>query len=224
MSYAPVRVGDAAPKDLILAAASRQAAEVLLRSLDQPKPERDRYIRTAMRRYGPGAETRYASELRKLRRTRNESQAVLDAMRLVVANRLAEQGAEVVAAANRVGLGDETAKAVGCGITGGVTALLALIGGAYTAGAAAPVVGAAGGVVASQIGCGSEQQAAAQQTAAQQAAAAAALTEAANQRLAQEAAAEAAASAGRRKTLLTIGAVGGGALLLLGVGYAIIKV
>lgn len=216
----------------MLAVASREAAEARLASMDCAPPRRLACLRQSLVQYGPGAREKFDVELTRLRkRGVNEAQARYDAFRLVAANRWFERGQEVVRAATaqaldaeRAGLGDNTARDVGCGVTGVATGVLALVGSIYTAGVAAPIIGAGGAVVANQIGCGAEQAAAAQAAANANSEAANALTEAANARAAAEAATAERERLEQRKTLITAGLIGGGALLLLGLGYAIIKV
>lgn len=228
-SLGEVQIGTKSAHDLVLAMASRRAAELFLRSLDAPKARRLTALRQSLvGQYGPGAGRKFDAALRDSRRGHGEDQARLDAARLVIANDLARQGIEYLrsAVAQNVdvsALGD-TGRDVGCGIAGGATALLAIIGGAYTAGVAAPIIGTAGTLGMQQAGCGAEAQAQAQQTAAQQAQAAQAIADAANARLAAEAAATAAAAAEQRRKFITAGLIGGGVLLALGIGYVIIKV
>lgn len=225
-----VQIGTKPAHDLVLAMASHRAAGLFLQSLDHPKTLRLAALRRSLVvQYGPDAGRKFDEELKELRRQRGraENQERLDAARLVVANDLARQGVEYLRAAvaqnvDAGALGD-TGRDVGCGIAGGATAILALVGGVYTAGVAAPVIGGAGGMAMTAAGCGAQAQAQAQQTAQQAAAAAQAVTDAANARLAAENAANEAAAAEQRRKLVTVGVIGGVALLLMGTGYAIIK-
>lgn len=225
-----IRVGSKAGKDMILAQASYDASQVLLRAARLPQPRRLGFIRRQMRFYGPGGPRQFETERKALlRRGWAPNQATYDAMRLVASNAYAREGLRAIHAAlakevsveYAEGLGiDDTGRAVGCGITGGITAIGSLVAGIYTGGAGAGAVGAGGGMVGAALDCNqdareSQERIAAAQAQAAQAAANAALQAAqAQERAAQE----------RTKQIKTVALIGGGVLLLLATGYAIVKV
>lgn len=230
MSYAGqttgVRVGLRAGTDPVLARASLEAANILRKAAERPREARPAAIAQAMG-LAYGGKVRAAYE-RKLQPGAND-QAVYDAARMAIADHYVEIGLRYLQRSLKkkhgsrfvpASLGDtDEGKAIGCAVGGGTTALLAAIVGGYTAGAGAAPIGAVGTMAMTAAGCGAEQQAAQGELAATQAAAAQAQLEAA--RIAAESADRQAAE--QRKTMVTAAAVGGGVLLLLGVGYAIIK-
>jgi hypothetical protein len=217
-----IEVGKTAHRDPILARASYDAARILYDAARLPKTQREQFVARRLDALAPGLG-------RKARRKRDElvangkapNQAIFDAMRLAIADRLAQRGIEYIqAAASNIygadyGLGeDNTARDVGCAITGGTTAILSLIVGAYTAGAGAPIVGAGGGAIAGAIGCNRDALAAQQATADAQSRQAQALVEQARLAAEQEQA-RLAQTRERNKVLLIAG--GGVAVLLVGV-------
>jgi len=227
MSYAlgqtsgGVTVGSRAPQDLILARASLAAAKLLLRAAKRPRAARPAFIARAVgRKYGAKARREYEA------RPHRTDQQVYDALRLALANyytvvglrwlqgRLkAKHGSRFTPVALS-GLGDE-GRDIGCAIGGGATALLAGIVGIYTGGAGTPLVGAGGTLAMTAAGCSTGQAGAQGDLAAAEAAAAAAALEAA--RL------EAEAAERKRKKMITIAAIAGASVLVLGVGYMIVK-
>lgn len=224
-----IRVGSKAGKDIILAQASYDASQVLLRAAERPRGTRLAFIRRQMRYYGSDGPQRFERERATLlRRGWAPNQATYDAMRLVASNKYAKEGLQAIRAAlaqhvsgeYAEGLGDDTGRQVGCGITGGVTAIGSLVAGIYTGGAGAGAVGAGGSIAGQALDCNREGRESQERIAAAQAQAAQAT---ANAALAQ-AQAEAAAEAEKTKQIKTVAIVGGVVLLLLGTGYAIVKV
>jgi hypothetical protein len=229
MTTGTIQVGANAHRDPILAKASLRASEMLLRAAKRPAPSRPGFLRRELRRqYGEAALRRYTRERGQLAMSRSPDQALYDALRLAIADYYTAMGIDQLRSALSKkypgrfvpGLGtvDNTGRDVGCAVGGGATAILALVAGAYTAGAAAAPVMVGGSLAMNAAGCNAGSQAAQQQTADAEARAAQAALEAA----AATAAAEEAARAQRNKTLLTVAAVGGGILLLGGVGYLIV--
>lgn len=215
-----IEVGQKAATDPILARASLDASLAMLALVGRRGGARAARLRRLLRVYGPGSEQSFNTKLRRLiAGGAKDPQATYDAFRLVAANWYASTGMQWLAAQlGPEALGEEdVGKAVGCGIGGGATAILAAVAGAYTAGIAAPIVGAGGTMAMTAAGCGGA--AGSPQQTSQQAAEA--------QRLVQEAAAlEAAAArqaADRKKTITTVALVGVGGLVLLGAGYAIVS-
>jgi len=214
-----IEVGQKAATDPILARASLDASLAMIALVGKRGAARVARIRRLVRVYGPGSEQSFNTKLRQLMAGgARDPQATYDAFRLVAANWYASMGMQWLAAQlGPEALGEEdVGKAVGCGIGAGATAIVAAFAGAYTAGIAAPIVGAGGTMAMTAAGCGAG--ASNPQQAAQQA------TEA--QRLAEEAAARDAAAAreaaDRKKTITTVALVGVGGLVLLGAGYAIV--
>jgi hypothetical protein len=225
-----IQVGERAGRDVILARASWDASQILLDAVKQRKPDREVYIERRLKRYAPDAGRRFVQNMdRLLARGRNRNQAIYDSMRLIIADYYAQLGIEAIQAATAniygadYGLGDD-AKDIGCGITGGITAIGGAILGAYTGGAGATPVAVGGSLVGQALDCGSEAResqeriAAAQAQGAQAAAEAALAAAEAEERLGRTQAEE------RTKQVKTIAFVGGGLLLLLVTGYAIVKV
>jgi hypothetical protein len=219
-----------APGDVILGKASLDASDIIRRAVNLPQAKRVRFIRQQLRRKGVGVASEAARMQRKLLAQGNTpNQALFDSMRLAIANQLTQQGVEYIqfsAAAScdldRVpALGDD-ARAIGCGITGGVTAIGSLIAGIFGGSGGATAVGAGGAMVGGVIQppCNAEAMAEAQRLAEAQARTAQANLDAA----AATAAGAAALAAEERKTMMiTAAIVGGGILLLVGGGYLIMK-
>lgn len=230
-----IKVGSKAGGDIILAQASYDASQILLRAARRPRSQRLAYVRSAMRRYGPGAAALFTRERETLRgRGWSPNQATYDAMRLVASNAYALEGMQAIRAALATevsgeyaeGLGtiSDEGRAIGCGITGGVTAIGGLIASIYGGQAGGTAVGAGGGMVGGALDCGkearqSQERIAAAQAEAAQATANAALAAAQAQERTQTRLAEE-----QTKQITTVAIVGGGLLLLLATGYAIIKV
>lgn len=221
-----IRVGKRAGQDVILARASYDASRILLDAVKLRKPEREAYIEQRLGRYASDAGLRFVRNMdRLLARGWGRNQAIYDSMRLIIADHYAQLGIEAIqaAVASRYGadygLGD-TARDIGCGITGGITAIGGGIVGLFTGGAGSAAVGAGGSMVGSALDCGKRDREAAERIASDQAAAAQAAAEAA---LAQARAQERLGKE-RTKQVQTVAFVGGGLLLLLIAGYAIVKV
>jgi len=225
-----IQVGERAAHDVILARASWEASQILVDAVKRRKPDREVYIEQQLKRYAPDADMRFAQNMKRLLgRGWGRNQAIYDSMRLIIADHYAQLGVEAIQAAVAnvygadYGLGD-TARDIGCGITGGVTAIGGTILGLYTGGAGATAVGAGGSLVGSALDCGKEARQSQERIAAAQAEAAQAAA------LAAQAAAESQERLGamqaqeRTKQVKTIAIVGGGLLLLLVAGYAIVKV
>lgn len=232
----PIKVGDGARRDVLLARASLVASRILYQMVQLPEQQREAYLRRALRPYGVGSFHRFRRERRSLVRSRNPNQATYDALRLVIGNHLAEQFLLKLKAASAMErdasvLGsidmNDTERAVACGVTGGVTLLTGFIGSIYGGSGGGAAAAAGGGVAASTFGCNQAAQESAERIAAANAQAAQAQAEAAlavaqlQERAAQ---AEAEAKAEQAKQLTTVAIIGGGVLLLLATGYAILKV
>lgn len=228
-----IDVGAHTGQDVILARASYEAAAILKAMMERPRAQRPGFVREQLRRYGTDIPRTVRDTAKRMRaRGVGENQALFDAMRLEISKHYALRGIEVIQAAVAniygadQGLGDDTAKAVGCGITGGVTAIGGAILGAYTGGAAATPVAAGGQIVAGAIGCNAAQQEAAQAAAASQAQAAQAMADAAAAQAQRESQAQEHAQALAEQTTerLKVGLiVGGGLIVLLATGYMIVK-
>ena len=226
-----ITVGNAAKNDIILAQASYDASLVLLGAAKKPHGQRLQYIRDQMRAYGPGAPTLFERERRTLmRRGWEPNQATYDAMRLVASNAYAREGMQAIRAALATdvsgeyasGLGEisDKGRKIGCGITGGVTAVTGLIGAIYGGQGGATAASTGGGALATALDCSKDQREAAADLAEQQAAAAEANAAAAL------AAAQAQSKQAEEQTkqVKTIAIASAGLIGLLAVGYAIVKV
>lgn len=226
-----IQVGSAAKNDVILAQASYDASQILLRAAKKPPGKRLTFIRRQMLYYGPGSAQRFEQERKTLmRRGWEPNQATYDAMRLVASNAYAREGVQAILAALSTnmtaeyaqGLGEmsDRGRQIGCGITGGGTAILGTVASIYGGQAGGGAVGIGGGLVGGALNCNKEQQEAAQALAEQQAAAAQANADAAL------AAAQATSKAAeeRTKQVKTIAIASAGLIALLATGYAIVKV
>jgi hypothetical protein len=227
-----ITVGSGASTDPILARASYDASQILLRAVRQPAAQRVAFVRRELRRYGPGSDALFdAGRSELLRQGRGPNQALYDAMRAVAANDYARKGMTAIRAAlarevsgeYADGLGDD-AKDIGCGIAGGATAILALIGGLYAGEGGASAAGTGGSLVSGALDCNADARASQERIAAAGATAAQIAANAAIEVAAAEERAEAARAAERTKQVKTIAIFGGGALLLLATGYAIVRV
>lgn len=243
MSYASARkatpdnaiaVGSKAGHDVILAEASYDASQILVRASRRRQGTRLAFIRTAIRSYLPDAHDRFDVERATLlRRGWSPNQATYDAMRLVISNALAREGAMAIRAAlaTRVsgefteGLGgiSNIGRKIGCGITGGVVAGGSIVAGIYGGAAGAGAVGAGGSILGSALDCSKDEREAAQKLAEEQAAAAQQLADTALEtaRIQKETAHDVAQE--RTKQVKTAAVVGGATLLLLFTGYMIVK-
>lgn len=227
-----IRVGVTAGHDVILAQASYDASRMLLASTKLPPAHRSTFLRSELRRFGPGSWEQFEAERRRLvARGSNTNQAVYDALRLVAANYYAAKGVAAIKAALAqqygadVGLGiDDTGRAVGCGIAGGATMIVGLIGSIYggQAGGAAATTG--GGAVTSALDCSKEQRESAERIAAAQATSAQAMANAALAQAQAQERTQTTLAQERTKQIQTAVVVGGGLILLLAVGYTILKV
>lgn len=224
-----IEVGGGARRDVLLSKASLAASRILYRLVHQPTVLRDGFLRRALREYGPGSWESFVEHRKVLLRTRNPNQATYDALRLVIGNHYAQEFAVKLRTAAAVSrdvsvLGaiemNNDERAVACGVTGGVTLLTGLIGSIYGGQAGATAAGTGGGVAAQTFGCNQEAQQSAERIAAANAQAAQATANAAL----QAAQSEERAAAEKTKQVKTIAIIGGGVVLLLGVGYAILKV
>jgi len=234
VSYAPtsgVTVGTKATQDPILAQASLEAALLVRQAVERPKADRLAFIERKMRAYGPEGRQRFSETLRRLdAKTRNHDQALFDAVRLTAADHLAREAVSLFRAdaARTVGAealgGGINLRRLGCGITGMTTAIGGAVAAGYTGGAGGTAVTTGGALVGSAMDCDKAAREAAKTIAEQQAMTAQAQLEAA--RVAAEAQERAAKAAGeeRTKQVRTAVFVGGGLLLLLGAGYAIVRV
>jgi len=229
-----IRVGSKAGKDVILAQASYDASQVLLRAAKRAPGTRLAFIRRQMRFYGPGGPRQFSRERAALlRRGWAPNQATYDAMRLVASDAYAREGlraiqavlAKEVSAEYADGLGiDDTGRAVGCGITGGITAIGSLVAGIYGGAGGAGAVGAGGSMVGAALDCGQDARQSQERIAAAQAQAAQAAANAALQAAQLQEQAQARQAEERTKQIKTVAIIGGGVLLLLATGYAIVKV
>lgn len=226
-----IQVGSAAKHDIILAQASDDASRILLAAAKRPQGQRLRLIRERMRYYGPGSQQLFEQERQTLlRRGWEPNQATYDAMRLVASNAYAREGMQAIQAAlaEKVsgeyaeGLGEisDKGRQIGCGITGGVTAIGGLVASIYGGQAGGTAVGTGGGALATSLDCNKAQREAAAALAEQQAATAQANADAAL------AAAQAASKTAeeRTKQVKTIAIASAGLIALLATGYAIVKV
>jgi hypothetical protein len=222
-----VRVGAVAYRDPILSRASLEAAEMLRLAVRKPRWARDSFVRSRLVRYGPDAARKYGANLNRLTaKGWSRDQALFDSIRLVIADYYAQMGVEAIRAAvaqnqdaDRAGLGDDTARQVGCAITGGTTALVGSIVGIFTGGAGSAAAAAGGTLIGSAMQCNREQQQSTQQIAASQAAQA----QAQLQQAQLDAATQLAMQQARTKEIATVAVIGGAALVLLLAGYAVIK-
>lgn len=162
-----IRIGERAKRDVILARASYEASSILLRSMTVPRDRRVSYIESQLRRYNAGTKRRFVPERARMIRSGVASrQATFDAMRLIIANHYAQLGVEAIQGAlahtqSAEALGDRDAEVVGCAITGGVTAIGALVATIYGGGAAGSGVGTGGQMVGQVLDCNKEQREAA---------------------------------------------------------------
>lgn len=223
-----VQVGSRAYSDPVLARASLEAAQLLTKSVRQPRQTRAAFIlHSVNQKYNAKTANAYQAKLR----AGGGDQRVYDALRLAIADyyvivglrylqdRLKAKYGDGFAPSALGALGtapppDNTGRDVGCAIGGGATVLLSAIVGAYTAGAGAPLVGAGGQIAMSAAGCGAAGQAA-------QGALTAAQAAAAQAELERQARAEAEAAASRAK-MIKIGVIVGGLAVAGVVGYVIL--
>lgn len=226
-----IRVGRAAKNDIILSRASLDASDILLDAAKRPRGQRLWYIRERMRHYGPGSRQLFDRERATLvRRGWAPNQATYDAMRLVASNAYAREGMQAIRAALAThqtaeyadGLGEisDKGRTIGCGITGGVTAIGGLVASIYGGQAGGTAVGTGGGAVAGALDCNKGQREAAQALAEQQAALAQAQADAAL----AAAQAQGKTAEERTKQVKTVALVSAGLIALLATGYAIVKV
>jgi uncharacterized membrane protein YqiK len=186
-----VEVGHKAAADPVLAQASLDASEILLGYVR--RTAKQAYLRAKLSDYGPGAYNEVARRRLELRRMgKTPSQALYDAMRHVIANFYAAQGAQAYRKAAGLGGFKSTLKSLtrtaACA-TADVTSSLAQREAVRTGGAAATRA----------LDCGREQRRDALQLAEAQAAEAQAMADKARQE------AEAQARGDKRRTMYIVG-------------------
>lgn len=138
-----VRVGQGARSDAVLAKASLLASQILVKVTRLPKADRKAVAAGELNKLSPGLGSEWKAELAKqISEGRKRDQAVFDSMRLVIANRYFDRGVELLRGAmasdygwdsmlDVPGLGDDTARDVGCTVAGGVSMVTGLIGSIY---------------------------------------------------------------------------------------------
>lgn len=222
-------VGKRARTDLILSNASLDAARILRSAVEEPKPQRERFIESRLKVYGDTGQ-KFAQHLRRLQAkgyTRN--QALYDAMRLVIADYYTQLGIDAMASAAAAaygadhGMGD-TGRDIGCAITGGTTAVVGGILGVLTGGAAATPIAAGGTAISQGLDCGYREREASERIAANQAEAAQFIAEQARLQAEAQERVETKKAEERTTQVTTLAVIGGGLVFLLVAGYAIIKV
>lgn len=212
-SLGSISVGQTATRDPVLARASLLASQVLVRVTKLPKDEREAAAVHELNRIRSGLGAAWKKELaRLLAKGVSRDQAIFDAMRLVIANRFAQEGVDLIRMVlaryeGAEALGDDTARDVGCAITGGTTAIVGTIFGAYTGGAGSAAMSTGGQLIGQALNCGAREAAAQQASAAAQAAAAQAQLQLAQQ--------QAAAAQARRDDYIKYAMIGGGTLAVI---------
>lgn len=226
LSASPIRVGERAKRDPILAQSTLLASQILLKMAKVPEPRRLAVMTHELQKLGDGLDAvvgrEYASE--RARGVRAD-QAAFDAMRVAIANRLMDRG--LVELRSQIGsklgwdtlldtgLGDDTARQAGCIATGATTAILGTILGVYTGGAGASVASTGGQLVGGALDCGREQRLADERLAAQRAAEA--------QANLQRAQLEAQRASARSRDRMRLVLVGGGILGSVAVAAFILR-
>lgn len=209
-----IQQGELARRDPIVAFASVMASNLLLQASSIPPRRRMSWLRGELNKVQPGLGDDFVSKTRQLRRQGSTpDQGAYDALRVVLANRVAKGTEKVMEKRNGVsglsGLGADPARVQKgfCGVIG-----LAGAGGTIAAGfknpSASPAIGEATASALQSMGCNDAALEEQRKIAEAQAAAA----------QAQAAAAAAQAGSGDDKTMTYV-AIGGGVLLvgLLGV-------
>lgn len=205
-----ISVGPVAARDPLLAFTSVWASNVLRMASQRPKGQRLTWVRDELNKMKVGLGDNFISEYRKLKRLgKPGDQAFFDALRLVLANRIATTIDKMAPGVSGLGGTAEDVSSVFCGVIGVGTA-----GGAIAASfdnpAGSAAIGQAGGTALQAAGC--NQGALAEQARIAEANAAAA----------QANAAAAAASQTKSNTGLYL-AIGGGAVALALVGVIALR-
>ena len=221
-----VKIGPATRTDPTLAKASLEASKILRLAVALPFAQRDAFVNaTLASKYGAQtASNAFTGRAKLMKMGASRDQAVFDAMRYAITNYYLGKMVTAYQNARFSGLGD-TGQDACCGITGVVTAVGGAIASIFGAGAAVNTGGAA---IAGACDCShTREQAAAAASNAQAAAetAQANVAIAQSQAQAQAAAAQAAVLQQQQKgqTLEHLALIGGGLILVLGVGWMIVR-
>lgn len=173
-----IRIGEAAKHDPVLSKASLYASQILRKVASLPKSERETVAVHYLNRLAVGLGAEWKTELRRLlRKGVARDQAIFDSMRLVIANRYFERGLEVlkVAAASDYGwdglegLGDDTARDVGCAVAGGAGIVGGIIGAIYGGQAGGTAASTGTSTLSAALDCNRRDRQSAERVAASQA-------------------------------------------------------
>lgn len=178
---AGIKIGEAAKHDPVLAKASLYASEIIRKVASLPKSERQAMAAHYLNRLSPGLGAEWKKELgRLLAKGVDRDQAIFDSMRLVIANRYVERGLEVIklavasdygwdSLAGVQGLGDDTARDVGCAIAGGAGIIGGIIGSIYGGQAGGQAAATGTGTMSTAFDCNKRDRESAERVAATQA-------------------------------------------------------
>jgi len=220
MSYAlaglanpPIRAGELAATDPIMSYSTAFAARLMQHMVKQPKARRVAWLRSELNKAQPGMGTGVvakANTLMALGTPRN--QAILDAVRLAMANRVAAWVAKGAPGAAMAGLGESVGdlNAVFCGIMGTITVGGSLVTGVMSDPASSAAIAESGAGAMTANSCNAGALRAQGDTAVAQANAAIA-------------AADVERSSARQSNTVLFVALGGGAIFLLFGGIILLK-
>jgi len=229
-----VTVGSLAKHDVVMSKASLAASEILKKAtMASTAAAQLRVIRAEANRIQSGLALRFDDQLAVARaKGQRGMQSVFDALRVVIANALADDAIERIKAAvahegaGAEGLGegtDYTGSDVACGIMSGTSALTSIIGAIThtdTAGASGSFTNAAGNFCGARTAANSAAQIDAQN---QQTQANLQIAQLNAAQQAQNIAAAAEAQQAQMATVTKVALIGGGALLVGLIGFAVVK-
>lgn len=221
----PIKVGALAAKDPVLAKASLIAAKILQQAVGKSMTDREEFVAAKLNAMRPGAAKEALDERRRQQaRGVPRDQAIFDGIRLAIANALADDIITTYrfAVAQERGvdaLGDDTARDVGCAVTGGVGIVAGIIGSIYGGQAGGTAAGAGTQVLGSALDCNRREREAQLEIARQNSAAAQAAANAAQ----AQALAQVQLEQARGQTITKVLLIGGGVVILGGIAFMALK-
>jgi hypothetical protein len=147
-----IRIGVLAQQDAVLAYSSALASDLIRRAMAEPRHRRAQALRRWLNEAHPGMGDRAAAEAVRLTSAVGRDQALFDATRLALANRLGAVLQSQVPSVSGLGSSEKDINAVFCGLIGAGT-VGGAIGTAFNDPKGASVVGTAGRDVLTAAGC-----------------------------------------------------------------------
>ncbi len=151
-----IRVGAGTRQDPILAYSTVMAAELLKIAVKRGVTEPMAWLRGELNKANPGDGDDFMRKARQgVSAGKNADQAMFDALRLSIANRLATAADKLAVMHSAAGLGDSSAdiRSVFCGVMGSATVGGSVYSGASSSAERSTAIGQAGSAAMSAYGC-----------------------------------------------------------------------